>query len=195
MLIGYARVSTGSQNLESQIETLRSVGCEKILKDSVSGTLAVRPGLDSALELLRKSDVLIVTRLDRLGRTMKHLIKLVTGLKDQGVGFRSLSEGFDTTTNGGQLIFHMFSAIAEFERNLIVERVNTGLKSARARGRVGGRPGKLSEKQLDIMFDLYDSGKQTVAEICKSFKISRTSFYNNLTKRRCVVNLKNQNKE
>lgn len=182
MKIGYARVSTGSQHLDGQLDALNNAGCEKIFDDTTSSLLTTRPGLDKALELLRKDDVLVVTRLDRLGRSMKHLIQLVTDLNTNGVGFRSLGEGFDTTTNGGKLIFHVFGAMAEFERTLIVERVKTGLVAARARGRIGGRRAKLSKKQLDRMVELYDARNLTVVEICAQFGISRTGFYKMIAK-------------
>src|SRR5256884_9466727 len=139
-LIGYARVSTQDQNLHLQKDALTKAGCEKIFTDTISGSTQERKGLDEALSFLRSGDTLVVWKLDRLGRTMKHLIDTVTQLKDKGIGFKSLTENIDTTTPGGKLIFHVFGSLAEFERDLIRERTQAGLLAARARGRNGGRP-------------------------------------------------------
>ena len=144
MRIGYARVSTQEQNLDLQKDALKRAGCKKIIEDIASGKTENRPGLDRVRELLREGDVLVVWRLDRLGRSLKHLIELMTELEQKKIGFQSLQESIDTTSPGGKLIFHMFGALAEFERNLIRERTRAGLDAARARGRKGGRPKKLS---------------------------------------------------
>ena len=136
MLIGYARVSTQDQTLDLQTDALTHAGCEKIFTDTTSGAKAERPGLQAALDHLRAGDTLVVWRLDRLGRTLKHLIATVTDLSDQGIGCKSLQENMDTTTSGGKLIFHIFGALAEFEREVIRERTNAGLQAARARGRL-----------------------------------------------------------
>src|SRR5688572_29979249 len=141
MLIGYARVSTNDQNLDLQRSALQNAGCEQIFTDRVSGTKAERKGLTEALSHLRAGDTLVVWRLDRLGRSLRHLIDTVAALSARGVGFRSLQEQIDTTTSGGKLVFHVFGALAEFERDLIRERTEAGLTAARARGRHGGRPG------------------------------------------------------
>src|SRR5215203_3025945 len=143
MLIGYARVSTHDQTLDLQLDALKAAGCERLFKDIVSGKSTQRPRLDEALLQLRAGDTLVVWRLDRLGRSLPHLIATITSLESQGIGFKSLTENIDTTTSGGKLIFHIFGGLAEFERNLIRERTLAGLESARARGRKGGKP-KLS---------------------------------------------------
>ena len=126
-LIGYARISTTEQKLEPQVDALKAAGCETVFEDVISGAKAERPGLNNALAFLRKGDTLLVWKLDRLGRSMKHLVETVTDLGDRGVGFKSLTEGVDTTTTGGTLVFHLFGALAEFERDLIVERTQAGL--------------------------------------------------------------------
>lgn len=182
MLIGYARVSTQDQNLDSQQDALKKAGCEKIRTDKTQGTAAARSGLDQTLELLRPGDTLVVWRLDRLGRSLKHLIELVGELEERGIGFRSLQESIDTTSSGGKLIFHMFGALAEFERNLIRERTNAGLAAARARGRQGGRPEALDQRKQRMAVDLYHQKKHTVQEICQSMGITPPTFYRYLRK-------------
>src|SRR5438067_2871497 len=139
MLIGYARVSTQDQTLNLQKDALEKLGCNKIFTDTSSGTKAERKGLEEALEYVREGDTLVVWRLDRLGRSLKHLIETVTALQGQGVAFQSITENINTTTATGQLVFHIFGALAEFERNLIKERTIAGVSAARARGRKGGR--------------------------------------------------------
>jgi DNA invertase Pin-like site-specific DNA recombinase len=146
-LIGYARVSTAEQNLALQLDTLRAAGCEEIFEDHASGAKADQPGLAKALGHLRSGETLVVWKLDRLGRSMAHLIETVRGLKTRGIGFRSLTEGVDTTPTGGMLIFHLFGALAQFERDLIRERTRAGLKAAEAHGRKGGcKPSVTPEK-------------------------------------------------
>src|ERR671926_1954198 len=140
MLIGYARVSTHDQTLDLQLDALKKAGCEKFYTDTASGGKAEREGLDEALNYAREGDVLVVWRLDRLGRSLRHLIETITLLNGRKVGFRSLTENIDTTTSGGKLVFHIFGALAEFERDIIRERTNAGLTAARARGKIGGRP-------------------------------------------------------
>lgn len=149
MLVGYARVSTADQALEPQTDALTAHGCEKLFTDIASGARTVRPGLGQAVEFCRPGDTLVVWKLDRLGRSMSHLIATVRALEEHGVGFRSLTEHVDTTTPGGRLIFHVFGALAEFERGLIQERVQAGLKAARARGRTGGRPPRAGRDASD----------------------------------------------
>jgi DNA invertase Pin-like site-specific DNA recombinase len=178
MLIGYARVSTQDQTLDLQLDALKKAGCEKILTDKASGATADRQGLDQALEQLRKGDILIVWRLDRLGRSLRHLIDTTTDLNDRGIGFQSVTERIDTTTSGGKLIFHIFGALAEFERDIIRERTQAGLAAARSRGRLGGRPKTLpSSKKVEMAKRLYDSKSLTTAEICRSLNISRATLY------------------
>ena len=177
MLIGYARVSTEDQNLDLQRDALHKSGCEQIFTDQISGTKARRPGLEEALSHLRSGDTLVVWRLDRLGRSLTHLIATVTALQERGVGFKSLTESIDTTTSGGRLVFNIFASLAEFEREIIRERTNAGLSAARARGRNGGRPKKLSRKQIQVLQDLAADKKHSVREICSLFGIRRTAFY------------------
>ena len=148
MKIGYARISTVEQNVELQVDALKAAGCEKLFQDVASGAKSDRQGLAEAIEYARSGDVLTVWKLDRLGRSLKHLIETVNYLHDKGVGFASVQESIDTTTSGGKLIFHVFGALAEFERELIRERTTAGLAAARARGRTGGRKQKLSTNPL-----------------------------------------------
>jgi DNA invertase Pin-like site-specific DNA recombinase len=183
MLIGYARVSSHDQNLELQLDGLKAAGCGKIYRDKVSGAATERPGLEEALKYIRPGDTLVVWRLDRLGRSLKHLIETVTVLEEQGIGFRSLQEAIDTTTSGGKLIFHIFSALAEFERNLIRERTQAGLAAARARGRKGGRPRKLDKAKAELLYKLYDERQHSIPEICRMLGISRTTVYAYLQRR------------
>ena len=177
MLIGYARVSTDEQNLDLQRDALKKAGCERIFTDHISGTKAERKGLTEALSHLRAGDTLVVWRLDRLGRSLRHLIDTVTTLQESGVEFKSLTEAIDTTTSGGKLVFHIFGALAEFEREIIRERTKAGLTSARARGRTGGRPKALTEKQVEMLNQLAADRNRSIDEICKTLGISRTTFY------------------
>jgi DNA invertase Pin-like site-specific DNA recombinase len=179
MLIGYARVSTYEQTLALQQDALTKAGCNKIFTDTASGAQIERKGLDEALAYVRKGDTLAVWRLDRLGRSLPHLITTMTDLEEQGIGFKSLTENIDTTTSGGKLIFHIFGALAEFERNLIRERTTAGLTAARARGRTGGRPKALTGKQLTIARDLYEK-RHPIADICRTLKISRATLYRSI---------------
>ena len=183
MLIGYARVSTHDQNLELQEDALRSAGCERIFTDQVSGAKRARPGLDQALDMLRESDTLVVWRLDRLGRSLKHLIEVVGDLGERGVGFKSLQESIDTTSSTGNLVFQIFGAMAEFERNLIRERTQAGLAAARARGRKGGRRLKLSPQRQKLLYELYDAKEKPVREICEVLGISKKTLYAYLKRR------------
>jgi DNA invertase Pin-like site-specific DNA recombinase len=178
MLIGYARVSTHEQNIDLQEDALKKAGCKKIFIDKVSSVAAARPGIDEALSYLREGDTLIVWRLDRLGRSLKHLIELVGKLEEKKIGFQSIQESIDTTFSGGKLIFHVFGALAEFERQLIVERTKAGLASARARGRKGGRPKALDEKEREVAVRLYNERKNSIKEICQILKISKPTLYN-----------------
>ena len=168
MRIGYARVSTEDQNLALQKDALEKADCEQIYTDTVSGTKARRPGLEDALSHLRIGDTLVVWRLDRLGRSLRHLIDTVTELQEKGIGFKSLQESIDTTTSSGKLVFHIFGALAEFEREIIRERTQAGLQSARARGRSGGRPKALTEKQVQMLRQLAANKDRSVDDICKT---------------------------
>jgi DNA invertase Pin-like site-specific DNA recombinase len=176
MLIGYARVSTQEQTLNLQQDALQKAGCNKIFTDTASGAKAERKGLEEALTYVRKDDTLVVWRLDRLGRSLPHLISTMTDLEERGIGFKSLTESIDTISSGGKLIFHIFGALAEFERNLIRERTQAGLTAARTRGKKGGRPKVITIQKRSIAKELYDSG-HPIADICKTLKISRATLY------------------
>ena len=180
MLLGYARVSTNDQNLDLQKDALKKAGCEKIYVDTMTGEVKNRPGLEQAFEMLREGDTLVVWRLDRLGRSLKPLIELVQELSQRRVGFKSLQESIDTTSPSGKLVFHIFGALAEFERNLIADRTKAGLAAARARGRLGGRPKALDDKQKEALVLLYREKKHSVKEICHIMRISRQTLYNYL---------------
>jgi DNA invertase Pin-like site-specific DNA recombinase len=177
MKIGFARVSTIEPNLNPQRDALKAAGCKKIIEDTASDGKVKRDGLERVKELLRKGDVLVVWRLDRLGLSLKALIELMGELEGQGVGFQSVTEAIDTTTPGGKLVFPIFGALAEFERNLIRERTHAGLKAARARGRKGGRRHKLDDKKRALAVDLYRQKEHTVGEICKMAGISKPTLY------------------
>jgi len=177
MRVGYARVSTLEQNLDLQVDALEKEGCEKIIRDTASGATVARPGLERLMDILRPGDVLVVWRLDRLGRTLKHLIELVAELAGAGIGFASLTESIDTSTPAGRLIFHIFGALAEFERNVIRERTMAGLAAARARGRMGGRPKALDANKRKVAVGLYASREYPVDEICRMMGISKPTLY------------------
>lgn len=177
MKIGYARVSTQDQNLDLQKDALEKAGCKKIFVDEISGTVAQREGLEKAKEVLREGDVLIVWRLDRLGRSIRDLIDWVNHLEEEGIGFKSLQESIDTTTSSGKLVFHIFAALAEFERNLIRERTNAGLVAARARGRLGGRKKSLNAKERKRAVEMYQRKNQTVKQICEMMNITKPTLY------------------
>ncbi|MGB1249175.1 MAG: recombinase family protein [Candidatus Promineifilaceae bacterium] len=183
MKVGYARVSTNDQTLDLQLDALKVAGCEKLFHDVASGAKTVRPGLIEAMDYMRHGDTLVVWRLDRLGRSLPHLIETVTILEQRGVGFHSLQESIDTSTSGGKLIFHMFGALAEFEHNLISERTKAGLKAARARGRKGGRPKALNETKRQLLFKLYDEKQHSIADICELIGVSKTTLYEYLRRR------------
>ena len=183
MKIGYARVSTGLQNLNLQEDRLNTYGCEKIFSDHISGSKSKRPGLDKAIEFARLGDTIVVWRLDRLGRNMEDLITLVNELNERGVSFHSLEENItmDKSSSTGQLLFHLFAAFAEFERNLILERSSAGRIAARARGRYGGRPEKLNKQDLNLLKTLYDNGTP-IKTIAEQWQVSRTTIYRYLNK-------------
>lgn len=179
MLIGYARVSTADQTLDLQLDALKRVGCEKTYEDTASGAKTERRGLNEALNQLRSGDILVVWRLDRLGRTLKQLIELINELNDKGIGFKSITENIDTTTSGGKLVFHIFGALAEFEREVIRERTNAGLTAARARGRLGGRPSIASKdpRKIELAKKLYKDMDMPVQEILDTLHMSRSTLY------------------
>lgn len=177
MLIGYARVSTDDQNLHLQHDELKKAGCEKFFDDKITGSKIERPGLDSAIEYAREGDVIVVWRLDRLSRSLKDLIDVVALLDSKKIGLKSLHESIDTTSSSGKLIFHIFGALAEFERNLIRERTHAGLKAARARGKMGGRPKKLSSDKISLVSQLYQTKQYSVAQICNVIGISKPTLY------------------
>jgi DNA invertase Pin-like site-specific DNA recombinase len=173
MQIGYARVSTDDQNLALQMDALRHAGCDRIFSDEgISGIVTSRPALDDALAALAPGDVLVTWKLDRLGRSLAHLIEITGRLAAQGVGFRSLSEAIDTTTASGRLLFHIMGALAEFERALISERTRAGMASARARGTRMGRPFKLGHDALCLAQSIIAEGNASVAEIARSYGVS-----------------------
>jgi DNA invertase Pin-like site-specific DNA recombinase len=176
-LLGYARVSTTDQDAASQLDALHAAGCYRIWTDTMSGSLEHRPELAKLLDQLRPGDTLVVWRLDRLGRSIRNLIDQLQALGERGVGFRSLQESIDTTSPGGRLVFHVFAALAEFERDLIRERTHAGLRAARARGRTGGRPPRLSTDQVRTARRLYDQRDITVAQIGDVLGVSRTTVY------------------
>jgi DNA invertase Pin-like site-specific DNA recombinase len=177
MLIGYARVSTFDQNPSLQVDALKSAGCTKIFTDKISGKVAQRPELDKLKEHCREGDTVVVWRLDRLGRSLKDLIEMVNFFDSQGIAFKSLQENIDTATSSGKLVFHIFGALSEFERNLIVERTKAGLQSARARGIKGGRKHKLDAAKQKTAQSMYDSKKHTIKEICQTLNISKPTLY------------------
>jgi DNA invertase Pin-like site-specific DNA recombinase len=192
MLIGYARVSTHEQTLALQQDALTNAGCTKIYTDTASGAKTERKGLEESLNYVRKGDTLVVWRLDRLGRSLTHLIATMTNLEERGIGFKSLTENIDTTTSGGKLVFHIFGALAEFERNLISERTTAGLTAARARGRIGGRPKALTPQQRKIAQALYDDPNNSILEICRTLKISKVTLYRSIKPRESQKPLREQ---
>ncbi len=182
MLIGYARVSTLDQNPDLQTDALKKAGCERIFTDRLSGALVDRPALAEGLGNIRKGDTLVVWRLDRLARSVVHLIEIVKDLESRGGAFTSLTEAIDTRSSGGKLVFHIFGALAEFERSLIRERTTAGLKAARDRGRVGGRPRLMTGQKLSAARKLIGSG-MTVREVADALHISIPTIYRHLCRR------------
>jgi DNA invertase Pin-like site-specific DNA recombinase len=180
-LLGYARVSTTDQQPQLQVDALERAGCYRVFTETASGARADRPVLEQLLDQLRPDDTLVVWKLDRLGRSLRHLVDTVTSLADRGIGFRSLQEAIDTTTPGGKLVFHVFAALAEFERDLIRERTAAGLAAARARGRHGGRPPVMTAHKLQVAQEMYRSGQYSVAAIAEALGVSRASIYRHLT--------------
>lgn len=179
--IGYARVSTSDQDLNLQIDALMNNGCapEHIFTDKTSGAKSTRPGLDKCLDTLSSGDILIVWRLDRLGRSMSHLINLIESLVEKDIGFKSIQDGaIDTTTASGELMFNIFSALSQFERRLIQERTNAGLSAARARGRNGGRPKiGINNPKVQMAKRMHQNNSLSIESICNSLSISKATFY------------------
>lgn len=173
-LIGYARVSTLEQNLDGQLEALTKAGCSRIFTDHASGAKTVRPQLDKVMDYLREGDTLVVWKLDRLGRSLPHLVEVIEDLDKRGVEFRSLTESIDTTTPGGRLVFHMAAAFAQFERDLIRERTRAGLAAARSQGRLGGRPALMTPERLKTARAMQENGSNN-AEIARVLGVSRST--------------------
>lgn len=181
-LIGYIRVSTMEQSTDLQREALCQVGCSRVFEDKASGTKTDRPQLAALLDYVRQDDTVVVWRLDRLGRFLQHLIQTVTALEEHGVGFKSVHENIDTTTSTGKLVFHIFAALAEFERDLIVDRTKAGLAAARARGSKPGRKPVLSADQITVVRQMHAQGKHTVAQIAEVVGgVSRATVYRALS--------------
>lgn len=181
-LFGYARVSTLDQTTELQLDALDEAGCHRVFQERASGAVDKRVELANLFDHVRPGDTVVVWRLDRLGRSLRHLIDTVNALADRQVGFRSLVENIDTTTAGGKLVFHIFGALAEFERELISERTNAGLSAARARGRVGGRPSAMTPAKTVEARRMYESGDYTWEQIAEMFGVSRMTVYRHVVK-------------
>jgi DNA invertase Pin-like site-specific DNA recombinase len=177
VIIGYARVSTDDQNLDLQRDALLQEGCTKIYEDHISGAKTARPGLQKAISTAQAGDILVVWRLDRLGRSLKDLIGIVEDLEKRDIELHSIQESLATHTSEGKLIFQIFGALAEFERNLIRERTQAGLKAARARGRLGGRPKALDPSKRQLAVKLYSEKQYTIEEICQMMGISKPTLY------------------
>ena len=188
--IGYARVSTQDQDLALQLDALNAAGCGKIYKEKITGSTRERPELQKFLDQLREGDIVVIWKLDRLARSLKDLVNLVNEIQEKGGALHSLNDQIDTTTPHGKFTFHVFAALAEFERDIIRERTRAGLTAARARGRVGGRPKGLSKKAQHtaiIAEKLYQERELTVREICDQLSISRGTLYNYLRFRGVVI--------
>jgi DNA invertase Pin-like site-specific DNA recombinase len=194
-LLGYARVSTLEQNAALQHDALSAAGCWRVFTDHVSGAKEDRPELGRVLEQLRDGDTLAVWRLDRLGRSLRHLIDTVTELAERGVGFRSTTESIDTTTSGGRLVFHVFGALAQFERELARERTLAGLKAARARGRMGGRPALMTGDKTTTARRMYEQQELTVEQIARALGVSRSTIYRALNRSGAITHRGEQGDE
>jgi DNA invertase Pin-like site-specific DNA recombinase len=169
------------QQSHLQVDALERAGCYRVFTETASGTRTDRPAFEQLLDQLRPGDTVVVWKLDRLGRSLRHLVDTITSLADRGIGFRSLQDAIDTTTPGGKLVFHVFAALAEFERDLIRERTAAGLDAARARGRRGGRPSVMTAHKLRVAQEMHRSGQYLVAVIAKTLGVSRASIYRHLT--------------
>ncbi len=177
MLVGYARVSTQDQKPELQLDALRRADCERIFEEKTSGAQRDRPELKAALDYLREGDTLVVWKLDRLARSLKQLIETVEALEERNIGFRSLTENIDTTTPGGRLVFHIFGALAEFERSIIRERTSAGLAAARTRGKVGGRPPALCERDISAARAMLADANIPTKEVAKRLGVAVSTLY------------------
>ncbi len=187
MKIGYARVSTQEQNLDLQTQALNSAGCEKIYLEKASGAQRDRPELKEALNYMRQGDILIVWKLDRLARSMNQLIETISLLDQKGIGLHSITEAFDTTTAGGKLIFHIFGALAEFERAVIRERTLAGLKVAREQGRIGGRPRSISGSDITMAKAMLKEPGITIAQIARRLNVSPATLYRHIPGGRSAI--------
>ena len=187
MLVGYARVSTQDQNLSLQLDALQAAGCDKVYTEKASGAQRDRPQLQAALEYMRSQDTLVIWKLDRLARSLKQLIETVEELGVRGIGLRSLTESLDTTTSGGKLVFHLFAALAEFERSVIRERTRSGLQAARRRGRLGGRPPALTSQDLAAAKALLRDPDITVEQVAKRLGVAPSTLYRHLPGGRSAV--------
>ena len=192
MKLGYARVSTQDQNLALQLDALKIAGCDKVYQEKVSGATADRPELGKLLDIIREGDTLVIWKLDRLGRSLAHLIKLVADLEQRQVGLLSLNDPVDTTTAQGRLVFRIFASLAEFEREVIRERTLAGLASARRRGQLLGRPkglSKAAEQKARIAENLYKEEKYSVEQIARELTISKTTLYKYLRRRGVTIGI------
>ena len=181
MKIGYARVSTEDQNLDLQINALRAAGCDEIFEEKITGTAVSRPALNAALAALDEGDVLVVWKLDRLGRSLRHLIEIVQTLEERGIGFQSRSDNIDTTSPGGRLLFHIIGAIAEFERAMISERTKAGMAAARQKGKTLGRPRSMNDAQIEKAKTLCEMEDLSLAEIADALSVGRTTLWRALS--------------
>lgn len=187
MLVGYARVSTHDQKTHLQIDALTAAGCEKVFTEKASGAQRDRPALNAALEYIRAGDTLVVWKLDRLARSIKQLIETIEDLEKKGIGFKSLTENIDTTTSGGKLIFHIFASLAEFERTIIRERTRAGLDSARARGRLGGRPRALNDKDIVAAKAMLRDPNITVEQVAERLGVAASTLYRHIPGGRSAI--------
>lgn len=186
MLIGYARVKTNAQDLAIQEKALKRAGCKSVFTDIASGAKSALPGLEQALSHLSKGDILVVWKLTCLGRSLRHLISVIKDLHQNSIGFKSLQENIDTITAAGSLTMHVIDALAEFEKELVGERTQVGLKAARIRGRLGGRPYSLSKQQIDKLQQYYTKGDLSVKEICRLFNIAKPTLYRYLENNKII---------
>ena len=187
MLVGYARVSTQDQKPELQLDALKAAGCERVFEEKASGAQRERAQLHAALDYMREGDTLVVWRLDRLARSIKQLIETVEDLQTRGIGFRSVTEAIDTTTSGGRLVFHIFAALSEFERSIIRERTTAGLKAARERGRVGGRPPAMTEEDIAAARALLGNPTISTKEVARRLGVSVSTLYKHIPAARATV--------